>query len=122
MRSPSPMWQGLRLYRFSCCCLVFGKTYLGDSKPRVIVLDASAGSVAADQTTDPKADAAWLEDALTACRRLKRDAFTGIIPVLMLVPDGSFAAAFEVRARREPEKSAGADLEALEGGGWAVVR
>ncbi|MBL0892355.1 MAG: diguanylate cyclase [Gemmatimonadaceae bacterium] len=69
-----------------------------NSRPRVIVLDASAGNAAADQTADPKADAAWLEDALTACRRLKRDAFTGIIPVLMLVPDGSFAAAFEAGA------------------------
>lgn len=68
------------------------------SRPRVIVLDASTGNAAADQTADPKADAAWLEDALTACRRLKRDAFTGIIPVLMLVPDGSFAAAFEAGA------------------------
>ena len=56
------------------------------SRPRVIVLDAS------------KADTDWLDEALAACRRLKRDAFTGIIPVLMLVPEESFAAAFEAGA------------------------
>jgi GGDEF domain-containing protein len=35
---------------------------------------------------------------LTTCRRLKRDAYTGIVPVLALVPPDAFAAAFAAGA------------------------
>lgn len=68
------------------------------SRPRVIVLDASTMAGAGDAGADATTDAAWLDEALAACRRLKRDAFTGIIPVLMLVPEAGLAAAFEAGA------------------------
>lgn len=55
------------------------------SRPRSIVIDA-------------RGDAAWSESALATCRRVKRDSFTAIIPVVMLVGAAQFAAAFDAGA------------------------
>ncbi len=55
------------------------------ARPRLIVIDACG-------------TAAWTASALDACRRLKRDAYTGIVPVFMIVPASSFAEAFAVGA------------------------
>lgn len=55
------------------------------SRPRVIVLDA-------------RGEAMWTAAVCDTCRRLKRDAFTGIVPVLVIVPSSAFTAAFEAGA------------------------
>lgn len=55
------------------------------ARPRLIVIDACG-------------DAEWVKSALDACRRLKRDAYTGIVPVFMIVPAASFAEAFVLGA------------------------
>lgn len=55
------------------------------SRPRVIVLDG-------------RGDAAWADATLATCRRLKRDAYTGIVPVLVLTDASRFAAAFAAGA------------------------
>lgn len=55
------------------------------ARPRHIVIDACG-------------DATWTATALDTCRRLKRDAYTGIVPVFMIVPASAFAAAFAVGA------------------------
>lgn len=55
------------------------------ARPRLIVIDACG-------------DAAWTAAALAACRRLKRDAYTGIVPVFMCVPPSAFADAFAAGA------------------------
>lgn len=52
------------------------------ARPRTIVLDARGPEV-------------WQVAVMTACRRLKRDAFTAIVPVVMLVPRARFAEAFD---------------------------
>jgi len=51
------------------------------ARPRAIVIDV-------------RGDEAWQLDALATCRRLKRDSFTAIIPVLVIVPASRFADAF----------------------------
>ncbi len=51
------------------------------SRPRVVVLDARGSST-------------WQPDVLATCRRLKRDSYTAIIPVVALVPRDGFAEAF----------------------------
>lgn len=51
-------------------------------RPRVIVIDGRLNAAT----------------AISLCERLKRDAFTGIIPVLMLVSSGDLSAAFEAGA------------------------
>ncbi len=51
------------------------------ARPRAIVIDA-------------RGDAAWQDEALETCRRLKRDSYTAIIPVVALVPATRFADAF----------------------------
>ena len=55
------------------------------ARPRSIVVDARG---AFD----------WQEEALATCRRLKRDSFTAIIPVVMVVPGERFADAFAAGA------------------------
>lgn len=55
------------------------------ARPRLIVIDACG-------------DAAWLDAAVQACRRLKRDTYTGIVPVFMIVPPEAFGAAFAAGA------------------------
>jgi diguanylate cyclase (GGDEF)-like protein len=55
------------------------------ARPRLIVLDA-------------RGERSWQDRSLGTCRRLKRDAFTGIVPVLMLVPSARFAEAFAAGA------------------------
>jgi diguanylate cyclase (GGDEF)-like protein len=55
------------------------------TRPRAIVLDARGGE-------------AWQQEALGACQRLKRDSYTAIVPVVMLVPKECFQAAFEAGA------------------------
>jgi GGDEF domain-containing protein len=55
------------------------------SRPRVIVLDA-------------RGDRDWEQSALDLCRRLKRDAYTAIVPVLLVVASARFADAFEAGA------------------------
>lgn len=64
------------------------------ARPRLIVIDA--GLANADQVTD--GDAEWTRVALATCRRLKRDAYTGIVPVVLIVPPGVFADAFAAGA------------------------
>lgn len=56
------------------------------ARPRLIVIDACGGS--------PE----WTASAVAACRRLKRDAYTGIVPVFMIVPPSTFAEAFSAGA------------------------
>ena len=51
------------------------------ARPRAIVLDA-------------RGDEQWQDEILATCRRLKRDSFTAIIPVLVIVPAVRFADAF----------------------------
>lgn len=55
------------------------------SRPRAIVIDARGSDE-------------WRSEALRTCRRLKRDSYTGIIPVLVIVPDVGFAEAFAAGA------------------------
>jgi diguanylate cyclase (GGDEF)-like protein len=55
------------------------------ARPRLIVIDACG-------------DDDWTSAAVNACRRLKRDAYTGIVPVFMIVPPARFADAFAVGA------------------------
>jgi diguanylate cyclase (GGDEF)-like protein len=55
------------------------------ARPRLIVLDA-------------RGDAAWEECVIGTCRRLKRDAYTGIVPILVLVTANRFAEAFDAGA------------------------
>ncbi len=55
------------------------------ARPRAIVLDA-------------RGDDAWQVEALATCRRLKRDSYTGIVPVVMVVPVERFADAFAAGA------------------------
>lgn len=69
------------------------------ARPRLIVIDACG-------------PAEWVTIALEACRRLKRDAYTGIVPVFMLVPASAFAEAFAVGAD-EVVRDNVADEEAL---------
>src|SRR5688500_13266848 len=51
------------------------------ARPRSIVVDGCG-------------DAAWQDEALATCRRLKRDSFTAIVPVVMIVPPSRFGEAF----------------------------
>ncbi|HYW33316.1 MAG TPA: diguanylate cyclase [Gemmatimonas sp.] len=39
-------------------------------------------------------DLAWQDEALDTCRRLKRDSFTAIVPIVMIVPPSRFGEAF----------------------------
>jgi diguanylate cyclase (GGDEF)-like protein len=55
------------------------------ARPRGIVVDACG-------------ERAWQDEAITTCRRLKRDSFTAIVPVVMLVPPDRFADAFDAGA------------------------
>ncbi|MCC6245262.1 MAG: hypothetical protein IT353_20640, partial [Gemmatimonadaceae bacterium] len=43
------------------------------SRPRAIVLDA-------------RGDSGWQSAVLASCRRLKRDSYTGIVPIVLVVP------------------------------------
>jgi diguanylate cyclase (GGDEF)-like protein len=51
------------------------------ARPRTIVLDARGAEE-------------WQASSLAVCRRLKRDSYTAIVPVVMLVPSDRFADAF----------------------------
>ncbi|MFO0094044.1 MAG: diguanylate cyclase, partial [Gemmatimonadaceae bacterium] len=62
------------------------------ARPRVIVIDAGLSE------DDAAADPQWTQKALATCRRLKRDAYTGIVPVLLIVPPAAFADAFAAGA------------------------
>jgi GGDEF domain-containing protein len=53
-------------------------------RPRFIVLDARPIEGLAH----------WTDTAIAVCARLKRDAYTGIVPVLLIVPPASFVDAF----------------------------
>ncbi len=55
------------------------------TRPRVVLLDA-------------RGDESWLTAVLSCCRRLKRDSFTSIIPVLMLVSSDRLRDAFAAGA------------------------
>jgi GGDEF domain-containing protein len=55
------------------------------SRPRLILIDA-------------RGDAQWGELAVGTCRRLKRDTYTAIVPVLVIVAAERFAEAFEAGA------------------------
>jgi diguanylate cyclase (GGDEF)-like protein len=75
------------------------------TRPRAIVLDA-------------RGPEAWQDAVLSACRRLKRDSYTAIIPVVMLVPlerfsDGFGAGADEVLRADVDEPEAAARLGAM---------
>lgn len=60
-------------------------------RPRLIFIDATQNALLGD-------DSKWPQDALELCRRLKRDAFTGIVPVVMLIQSNLLPAAFEAGA------------------------
>lgn len=55
------------------------------SRPRAVVLDA-------------RGPAGWQDGVLQACRRLKRDSYSAIVPVLVLAPRERLADAFEAGA------------------------
>lgn len=55
------------------------------ARPRAIVIDT-------------RGDELWQNESLATCRRLKRDSFTAIIPVLVIVPSARFADAFAAGA------------------------
>ncbi|WP_353268861.1 diguanylate cyclase, partial [Gemmatimonas sp.] len=55
------------------------------ARPRLVVIDACG---------TPE----WTAEAIAACRRLKRDAYTGIVPVFVIVPPTVFAEAFAAGA------------------------
>lgn len=55
------------------------------ARPRLVVIDACG---------TPE----WTSQAIAACRRLKRDAYTAIVPVFMIVPPSAFAEAFTAGA------------------------
>jgi diguanylate cyclase (GGDEF)-like protein len=55
------------------------------ARPRLIVIDACGPDE-------------WTVAAIAACRRLKRDTYTGIVPVYMIVPPTAFADAFAAGA------------------------
>lgn len=55
------------------------------SRPRLVLIDA-------------RGDADWERRAVGTCRRLKRDAFTAIVPVLVIVASEGFAEAFDAGA------------------------
>lgn len=67
------------------------------TRPRAIILDARGPDV-------------WQTAVLMACRRLKRDSYTAIVPVVMLVPLERFAEGFEVGA----DEVLRADVDELE--------
>lgn len=54
-------------------------------RPRAIVIDV-------------RGDGPWAQETLSVCRRLKRDSYTGIIPVIAVVTADTFSAAFEAGA------------------------
>jgi GGDEF domain-containing protein len=75
------------------------------SRPRAVVLDA-------------RGPADWQSGVLQACRRLKRDSYSAIVPVLMLAPRERLADAFdagadEVLAEDVDPPEAAARLKAL---------
>lgn len=55
------------------------------SRPRLILIDA-------------RGDSDWEQRAVGTCRRLKRDAFTAIVPVLVIASTERFAEAFDAGA------------------------
>ena len=55
------------------------------ARPRTIVLNA-------------RGPAEWQDATIGVCRRLKRDSYTAIVPVVMLVPGERFADAFAAGA------------------------
>ncbi len=61
-------------------------------RPRLIIIDARSDLADATQSRN------WTGMALAVCERLKRDPFTGIVPVLMVVPPHAFADAFAAGA------------------------
>ena len=69
------------------------------ARPRLILIDACG-------------EASWSDTAIAACRRLKRDAYTGIVPVFVIVPPALFAAAFAAGADEVVREGVDAD-EAL---------
>jgi diguanylate cyclase (GGDEF)-like protein len=75
------------------------------TRPRAIVLDA-------------RGDAGWQDETIATCRRLKRDSYTAIVPVVTIVPVARFAEAFaagadEVLRIDVDEQEASARLAAL---------
>lgn len=54
-------------------------------RPRAIVIDTRGGTP-------------WQQDTLAVCHRLKRDSYTGIIPVIAVVESDAFSAAFDAGA------------------------
>jgi diguanylate cyclase (GGDEF)-like protein len=69
------------------------------ARPRLVVIDACG---------TPE----WTAKAIAACRRLKRDAYTGIVPVFMIVPPTVLAEAFAAGADEVVRESVD-DREAL---------
>lgn len=67
------------------------------SRPRAIVLDA-------------RGDHSWQQAVLASCRRLKRDSYTGIVPIVLVVPQERFADGFEAGA----DEVLRADVDAVE--------
>jgi len=55
------------------------------ARPRAIVLDA-------------RGDEAWQSSVIAACRHLKQDAYTAIVPVVIVVPNSRFRDAFDAGA------------------------
>lgn len=62
------------------------------SRPRLIVIDGCGSN------DDAGTGDAWTSEAIATCRRLKRDAYTGIVPVVLIVPAECLVAAFAAGA------------------------
>lgn len=71
------------------------------ARPRAVVVDA-------------RGDDAWRDQALTACRRLKQDSYTAIIPVVLLVDTTHSADAFADAFAAGADEVLRADVDAAE--------
>lgn len=68
-------------------------------RPRLIIIDARQPDVGqTEQGTAMTVSGPWTMTALQVCERLKRDPYTGIVPVLVVVPSDAFADAFAAGA------------------------
>lgn len=68
-------------------------------RPRLIIIDGRQGDPEAGVArTGVHESAPWTRTAISVCERLKRDAYTGIVPVLVVVPPQAFFMAFEAGA------------------------
>ncbi len=78
-------WESARIPRYQTADAAGVCPQVMKSRPRLILIDA-------------RGHAEWEAIAVGTCRRLKRDAYTAIVPVLVIVEAERFAEAFEAGA------------------------